>query len=123
MKLKGRIPSSLKISYWNAQGLINKKTELTDYMEENSIDIMLVNETHLTETKIPKIRNYTLYKTDRDGAQGGGTAIYIKNNLYYYPLHGKQLASIEETGIAVKMNKEYSHTFHILSPRMGPKSK
>lgn len=97
-----KIPASLKVSYWNANGLLNKKNELVHYLNKHNIDVLLVNETHLKPNQIPKIRDYNFYKNDRL-TKGGGVAIYIKNNLSHCELPIIPTEELEIISIQVKM--------------------
>ncbi|GLV46073.1 hypothetical protein CBL_05159 [Carabus blaptoides fortunei] len=73
-------PKSLKIAFWNIAGLRSGRNEAELFADDHNIDVLLLNETHLRACDNPKIRNYSLYRTNRDGA-GGGTAIYIRSSL------------------------------------------
>lgn len=55
----------------DAEGLLQKRDELTEFLKDHEIDIILVNETHLRPGNNPRIHNYRLYRKDRDGAGGG----------------------------------------------------
>ncbi|KAL3267675.1 hypothetical protein HHI36_024319 [Cryptolaemus montrouzieri] len=96
---------NLKLAFWNANSLINKKQELTIFLEGNRIDIMLINETYLKTTKDFKIRNYTVYRRDREEGKGGGTAILVKRGLEHGELPGTGTKNIEETGIKIKTKR------------------
>lgn len=54
--------------------------ELKEIIDRRKLDIILINETKLTDRLIIKIKNYTLIRKDRDTI-GGGVAILIKNNI------------------------------------------
>lgn len=68
----------INITYWNVQGIHNKKNELKIYMKERSVDVMLLGETFLKPYASLKIPNYITYRTDRKAKQGGGTAVLVK---------------------------------------------
>lgn len=95
-------PAALKIAYWNAQSLLQKKLELQNFMYQHNIDIMLVGETYLKPTKNLKIANYTCHRNDRIDNQGGGTAIYMKNNLNHCQLPRFKLTDLEANGIKIQ---------------------
>ena len=78
-----RIP--WKIIYQNIRRLVttNSKEKVDffkEYTEENEILIMNFTETWLDENKQEdmKIKGYQLFRGDRIGKNGGGTAIYVK---------------------------------------------
>ena len=85
---------SLRVVTVNFQSIYNKKDELSSFLIENDIDIVLGSETHLSpsinNTEIPPPPMYTCYR--RDPADGwGGVIIIIKKSL-----------TVEE----IKINKE-----------------
>ena len=83
---------NLRLAYWNANGIRNKKLALTDFLHKHNIDAILVNETHLKQQIKFYIPNYRVYRTDRpppdppppNGIVGGGTAILIKSSLSHH---------------------------------------
>lgn len=106
MAINQRNPSNLNIAFWNAQGLQRKTQELASFLAHHNIDIMLISETHFRLKTRPRIANYILYKTDRQGdISAGGTAIYIKRNIKHSPLPPLQLQSIETTGITIQSKR------------------
>ena len=77
--------NTLKICHWNANVLSQHKLELQHFLSNNSIDIMLISETHLTEKNCFKINGFLFYDTKHpDGKARGGTGILIKNRIKYY---------------------------------------
>lgn len=96
----------LKISYWSADGIKNKKYELAHYLIEQQIDVMLLEETRLRGEDRLNILNYITYRTSRQNQPKGGTAICIKK---YIPHHLVQRANsnIENTIITVLNRIEY----------------
>ena len=67
--------------FWNCQGLRPKRKELQNYLLENQIDILALNETFLK----PKIKfhlpGYDIYKNDRLVGTKGGVAILVKKDI------------------------------------------
>ena len=72
----------LKIVHWNAEGVMNKADALKVFLHENSIDVCLVQETHLQLGKHFKIRGYQLYRNDRQGRHKGGVLTLVRNNIH-----------------------------------------
>ena len=68
----------MNIVFQNCQDLRPKWKELQNYMLENQIDILALNETFLQ----PKIKchlpGYDIYKTDRSVGTTSGVAILVK---------------------------------------------
>jgi len=55
---------SLRVAEWNANGLPNHKLELMQFLQDNNtIDVLLVSETHFTDQTVLKIPNYSIYPT------------------------------------------------------------
>lgn len=69
---------------WNANGISNKKAPLVHFLTDKNVDIILLNETKLTDRDKLKIRGYDMIRKDRpDNEQGGGVAILIRHNVPY----------------------------------------
>ena len=44
----------LKVAIWNANGLAQRSLEVKTFIKNESIDIMLISETHFTQKKLYK---------------------------------------------------------------------
>ena len=74
--------SPIKISVWNANGLVHHKLELDQFLSRLDIDIMLVSETDFTNQSFMRFHNYEMYPTNHlAGTARGGTAILIKKSI------------------------------------------
>ena len=71
----------LNITFWNCQGVRSKRKELELYLNENSIDIIALNETFLTKKVNFKIPGYDTIRNDRSTGQKGGVAFLVKHGL------------------------------------------
>lgn len=71
---------SIKICSWNVNGLRPKLNELREFISRLKIDIMLLNETKLSENSVFKLKNYQIIRKDRT-ANGGGVAMIISNKV------------------------------------------
>lgn len=92
----------IKIAEWNANGLCKHAQEIQTFLVNNSIDIMLVAETHCTHKSYVKIQGYTTYRTDHpDGTAHGGTAIIIRQNLKHYILEEFKKDYLQATTVCV----------------------
>lgn len=98
-----RQPASLKIAYWNANGLYSKKEEVKHFINKHQLDVLLVNETHLKPCQKPNISHYNLYKNDRTTSNGGGTAIYIRNTISHCELPTVDTNLMEITSLQIEM--------------------
>ena len=71
----------LNIMFWNCQGVRSKCKELELYLNENSIDIIALNEMFLTKKVNFKIQGYDTIINDRSTGQKGGVAFLVNNGL------------------------------------------
>ena len=67
--------------HWNAEGVSNKKEELEHFLNINNINVCCLQETHLQEGKLFKIRGYQVFCSDRQGRRKGGVLTLVKNSL------------------------------------------
>lgn len=92
--------------YWNCQGVKNKRLELIHLIQEKQIDIILLNETHLTNKEKLSIPNYFSYNTNRaqinNRLPGGGTAIIINRKIIHHQVQ-INTSSIENTYIRIQI--------------------
>ena len=93
-------PSFLRIIAWNANGLSNKLQEFREFVTRFQVDVALVSETHLKPSHRANVANFKCHRNDRLTGRGGGTAIYVKNNLDHYEVPLPVL-EIETTAIVV----------------------
>ena len=81
-RLVGRVEIILfigmNIVFWNCQGLRPKRKELQNYLLENQIDILALNETFLKPKSKCHLPGYDTYKNDRLVGTKGGVAILVK---------------------------------------------
>ena len=74
---------TIKIMQWNAEGVTPKTDALGMFLQENSIDVCCIQETHLQEGKFFKVRGYQQpFRNDRQGRMKGGVLTLVKNNLH-----------------------------------------
>ena len=55
----------ITISYWNANGVLNKKIELENYLRKKDVDLMIIVETFLKPGQRFNIANYSICRLDR----------------------------------------------------------
>ena len=56
--------SYLKICFWNANGINQRKAEISNFMQTHAIDVLLISETHLTNRYNFNIPGYKFHKTN-----------------------------------------------------------
>jgi len=92
----------LRIIAWNANGLVQRKQELDDFLHNENIDIALVSEIHFTPWTVLKIRNYNIYTTlHPSGKARGGTAIFIKESIKHFELEEHSQLYLQATTVRV----------------------
>lgn len=79
--------------------------ELLEFACRYDLDLILVSETHLRAADEPRLPNYSLFRTDRQTARGGGTALYVKSSLEHFAVNVPPLRGhIEATAVCVRTN-------------------
>ena len=68
----------MNIVFWNCQGLRPQRKELQNYLLENQIDVLALNETFLKPKFKFHLPGYDIYKNDRLVGTKGGIAILVK---------------------------------------------
>ena len=71
----------MNIVFWNCQGLRPKRKELQNYLLENQIDILVLNETFRKPKFKFHLPGYDIYKNDRLVSTKGGVAILVKKGI------------------------------------------
>ena len=67
--------------FWNCQGLKPTRKELQNYLPENQIDILALNETFLKPKFKFHLPDYDIFKNDRLVGTKGGVAILVKKAI------------------------------------------
>jgi hypothetical protein len=81
------MPTALRIVLWNANGLLNHKFELQDFLDMHKIDIALISETHFTSRTVFKIPLYTVYYTTHpNDTAHGGAAVILRSSIRHHEL-------------------------------------
>ena len=79
----------LRIAQWNANGLPNHKEDLTIFLKQNYIDLLLISETLHIQKLLPYTKLLTMSQHPSRQNSTRGTAILIKestaNTLYGAP--------------------------------------
>ena len=71
----------MNIVFWNCQGLRPKRKELQNYILENQIDILALNETFLKPKFKFHLPGYDIYKNDRLVGTKVGVAILVRKGI------------------------------------------
>ena len=70
------------VMHWNAEGVMNKKTELEHILHEKNINVCCIQETHLQCGKTFKVRGYQCFRVDRSDRRKGGVLTLVRNNIH-----------------------------------------
>lgn len=98
------IQNDIRILQWNCRSISNKIGALCKLIHIHKIDVVLLQETFLSDKKIIKINDFDIIRADRN-SQGGGVAIAIKNIWRYKKLNIiSNSDEIEVIGCKLKVN-------------------
>ena len=113
--------NKVKISIFNVQSILNKLHSINNYINENKIDILCLNETflHNNITNLNLLKQYTIIRNDRIG-RGGGVAIIINKLIKFRILKIKSTRDYELIAIEIYNNNE---KITLLNAYTHPKSK
>ncbi|CAH2097816.1 unnamed protein product [Euphydryas editha] len=93
----------LKIATWNINGLSPNKSEVDILLKIHDLDILLISETHFTNSNHVNISNYNIYTTNHpDGTAHGGTAVVIRSSIEHYELPQFKTEHIQATSVSVQ---------------------
>ena len=105
---EGSAKESLRIMQWNACSLKTKIPELTSRLASENIDLLLVQETHLTGADLddPYIAGYTPYRgNDRTEMKNGGIITYIRDSLKYERQAKNRKNGTEVSTVRIQLSK------------------
>ena len=90
----------LKIEVWNANRLVQRSFEVSQFMTDNKI--MLISETHVTNKTFFNLNNFEVYCNNLPaGTVRGGSAIIIDNSINHELLSEYQTHHMQATTILV----------------------
>lgn len=96
----------LRILSWNADGIKAKIPLLSYYLHLLKIDVLCLQETHLSPSNKLYIPGYFVYRSDRTATHNfgrkGGVAIAVKNTLEHYHLNNLPATTFENVRIIIK---------------------
>ena len=93
----------------------NKVAQLTQLLEDESIDVACITETHLKPTQKLYVQNYTVHRTDRPNAAYGGVATIVKNSIRHKAI-SIQTTYLETCGVEVILNAKPLRIIACYSP-------
>ena len=105
-KSKHNIPQITDILPWNAQGVRHKKNELLQLLQTRRIPVALISETYLKVRDKFTMRNYKVYRNDREHRRGGGTAIAVHKTIQHTVVENPALHRLEATVICLNIGNK-----------------
>lgn len=90
----------LNLATWNADGVRNKKQEISYFLKKHCIQIFLINATKLKPSDNFQIKGFHVVRKDRLYNKGGGVAILVSHTIPFKTLPDIQ-SSIENIGIEI----------------------
>ena len=107
---------SFNIRQWNANGIGNKQTELSIFLEAHNVKVAAGQESKLTaKSRSPNIQNYTLVRQ----GPGGGLLFFIHNLVSFthksLSTTSKNDPHLEELTISIAMDNTVAH-YHRVHP-------
>ena len=107
--------SDLLVAHWNANGVINKKPELVEFLNRFEIEIMCVNETRLCILVPFFFQNYRTIRKDKT-RQMGGVLILVRNTVPFTHIRDNDLEHLEAIKIKLTDN------IHIIAMYNSPRN-
>lgn len=95
---------NINLLNWNANGINNKKLELTYFLKDKQINIACITETHLHPDNSFNIGGYNVVRTDRLNANGGGVLILIEKAIPYIETNLPHTPGLETIAIKFPLN-------------------
>ena len=92
---------SLRICYWNANGLSQHKYEVQHVLLMQEIDVLLISETHFTQKNCFRINGYYTYDTKNPSGRACGTVILIRNDIKHFPMPEYKTDHIQATSVNI----------------------
>ena len=112
---------TFNILQWNANGIGNKQTELSIFLEAHDIKVAAIQESKLTaKSRSPNIQNYTIVRQDRRQGPGGGLLFFIHNTVSFtrkpMSITSKNDPHLDELTISIVMD----NTELLITKRVHP---
>ena len=107
---------------WNANGLCSHLPELLIFLENlhTTPDFICIQETKLYNELLPNIPGYNYTHCFRNKKQGGGSAIYIKSNVCFFPINFPIITDIDIEVAGIQFIDKNSLEITLLSVCIAP---
>ncbi|GFT39586.1 hypothetical protein TNCV_1862171 [Trichonephila clavipes] len=112
---------SLKILQCNINGLSTPATrtkleQLIDTADRNGIQIVALQETKLSDHTNIKLKNFSIYRTDRPYGSGGGLAFLVRDVNYKKITSPSTDSDLEMQGISITWKRRGINIFNLYHP-------
>jgi len=95
--------STLKLTAWNANGLLQHQQELRAVLDTEKVDVCLVSETHFTKQSCIKFRGHKVCHTIHpENSARGGSAVIINENIHLHEEIKYETEGIQATAVCIK---------------------
>lgn len=105
----------------NINGLRTKRQILTEYLADERVDIVSLNETRLTDQIVNmSVPGFDFERRDRvaDHA-GGGVGLLVRKGVWYKPINTDDFERAEVVAIETRINKRITAVVSIYNPPYG----
>ncbi|GFW36665.1 transposable element Tcb2 transposase [Trichonephila clavipes] len=112
---------SLKIFQCNINGLSTPATrtkleQLIDIAHRNGVQVVALQETKLSEHTNIKLKNFSIYRTDRPYGSGGGLAFLVLDVNYKKITSPSTDSDLEMQGISITWKRRVINIFNLYHP-------
>ena len=93
--------SRLKLAHINIRSCRNKEVELSLFLKENDIDILIINENWYKSKFKLDTPNYTITRKVRPRRQRGGVAIIVRNDIKFHIIYTCSTINTDNEAITI----------------------
>ena len=109
----------ITIVNWNANGIFAKNNHrvqlLTDFLQEYSVDIAPITETHATTKNKLYVPNFSVYRCDRPNSCFGGVPTLVQNSIRHKAI-SHPTPTLESCGVEIIFNNKLLNIITCYSP-------
>jgi hypothetical protein len=92
---------------WNVSGVLQKRSELQLFLDEQKIDVCLLTESYLTNKFYVKLKGYEVYHTvHTQNTARGGSAVLITDNMLHHEEAKYATDGIQATVVTVTTERQ-----------------
>jgi exonuclease III len=106
----------LKITYWNANGVLGDQYLLRKFLTHSGRDTVLLNEIHRKPATKWHVRSYKKHRTEGRRPLRQGTAFVMKSSLFHDQINLPHFAALEATAVNILTRAETFTIGAVLAP-------